>query len=150
MKKIILVLLLILLLTGCGSATPAPVVAPVGSEFTLATNQTATIANTELTIRLIGVGGDQRCPSQIECAVSGPVSLSLSAQVGNQAPANIDLQVFTGNDGRAPDIQFQGIQDRTTYAGYVIRVVGVLPYPAKSFNEIKDSVYRVTLIVSKP
>ena len=149
MKKIILVLLLILLLTGCGSATPAPVVAPVGSEFTLAPNQTATIANTELTIRLIGVGGDQRCPSQIECAVSGPVSLSLSAQVGNQAPTNIDLQVFTGNDGRAPDIQFQGIQDRTTYAGYVIRVVGVLPYPAKSFNEIKDSAYRVTLIVSK-
>jgi hypothetical protein len=46
MKKIILALLLILLLTGCGSATPAPVVVPFGSEFTLAPNQIATVLAT--------------------------------------------------------------------------------------------------------
>jgi len=107
MKKIILALLLILLLTGCGSATPAPVAVPVGFEFTLTPNQIATLANTQLTIRLIGVGGDQRCPSEIECAMSGPVSVSLSAQIANQAPTNIDLQAFTGDDGHAPDMQFQ-------------------------------------------
>ena len=150
MTKIILTLLLILLLTGCGSATPAPVVVPVGSEFTLAPNQIATLTDTQLTIRLIGVGGDQRCPSEIECAISGPVSVSLSAQIDNQVPANIDLQTFTGDDGRAPDMQFQGIKDRTIYEGYLIRVVGVLPYPAKSFNEIKDSAYRVSVLVTNP
>ena len=152
MKKIILALLLILLLTGCNIATstPAPIVASADTEFTLAPNQIATLDNTQLTIRLIGVGGDQRCPSEIECAISGPVSVSLSAQIGNQAPTNIDLQAFTGDDGRAPDMQFQGIQDRAVYEGYLIRVVGVLPYPAKSFNEIKDSAYRVSVLVTNP
>jgi hypothetical protein len=77
MKKIILALLLILLLTGCNIATPtpAPIVASADTEFMLAPNQIATLANTQLTIKLISVGGDQRCPSEIECAISGPVSV---------------------------------------------------------------------------
>ncbi len=139
---------MVILLTGCGSATPAPIVASVDTEFTLAPNQIATLANTELSIRLIGVGGDQRCPSKIECAISGPVSVSLSAQIGNQAPTNIDLQAFTSNNGRAPDMQFQGIKDRAIYESYLIRIVGVLPYPAKSLNEIKASDYRVSVLVN--
>jgi hypothetical protein len=151
MKKTTSILLMVILLAGCGSATPAPfVTTPLGKEFTLTPDQTATITATKLTIRLIGVGGDQRCPSEIECAISGPVSVSLSAQIGNQAPTNIDLQAFTGDDGRAPDMQFQGIQDRAIYEGYLIRIVGVLPYPAKSFNEIKASAYRVSVLVTKP
>ncbi len=149
MKKITSILLMVILLTGCGSPTPAPLVTTtLSTEFTLAPDQMATITDTKLTIRLIDVGGDQRCPSEIECAISGPVSVSLSAQIGNQAPTNIDLQAFTSNNGRAPDMQFQGIKDRMTYEGYVIRVVGVLPYPAKSFNEIKASDYRVTFLVN--
>jgi len=152
MKKIILALLLILLLTGCNitTPTPTPIVASADTEFTLAPNQIATFANTQLTIRLVGVGGDQRCPSEIECAISGPVSVSLSAQIGDQVPTNIDLQAFTGDDGRAPDMQFQGIQDRAVYEGYLIRVVAVLPYPARSFNEIKDAAYRVSVLVTNP
>src|SRR5258706_3707507 len=146
MKKITSALLMVILLTGCGSATPAPIIASADTEFTLAPNQIATLANTELTIRLIGVGGDQACPSEIEWSVSGPVFVSLSAQIGNQAPTNIDLQAFTGDDGRAPDMHFQGIEDRMTYAGYLIRIAGVLPYPAKSFNEIKASAYRVCVL----
>jgi hypothetical protein len=148
MKKITFILIMVILLAGCSSDTPAPLAASVDTEFTLAPNQIATLANTELSIRLISVGGDQRCPSEIECAISGPVSVSLSVQIGNQAPTNIELQAFTGDDGRAPDMQFQGIQDRTIYEGYLIRVVGVLPYPAKSFNEIKASVYRVSVLVN--
>ena len=149
MKKILLALLLIPLLTGCGSATPAPLTVNLGTEFTLAPDQTATITETELTIRLIDVGGDQRCPSKIECAVSGPVSLSLSAQLGDSVPTEINLQTFTSDNGRAPDMQFEGIADRTVYEGYLIRVVSVLPYPESSFSEIKDSKYRVTLVASK-
>jgi len=149
MKKITLVLLLIILLTGCSTATSAPVTITLGTEFTLAQNQTATLADTELTIRLSGVAGDERCPSEIECAVSGPVSLSLSAQLGDSEPTDINLQVFTSNNGRAPDMQFEGIEDRAIYQGYSIRVVSVLPYPVNLTNKIKDSEYRVTFLVSK-
>ena len=149
MKKITFVLFMVILLAGCSSATPAPVAVNLGAEFTLAPNQTATITVTELTIRLIGVAGDQRCPSGIECAVSGPVSLSLSAQLGDSEPTEINLQTFTSNNGRAPDMQFEGIADRTVYEGYLIRVVSVLPYPESSFSDIKDSKYRVTFVASK-
>jgi hypothetical protein len=149
MKKITLALFMLLWLTSCGLATPVPIVnATLGREFTLAPDQTATITDTNLTIRLIGVDGDQRCPSEIECAISGLVSLSLAVQLGAAEPTEIDLQVFTSDDGSVSDVHFEGIEDRATYADYLIRVVGVLPYPAKSFDEIKDSKYRVSLLVS--
>jgi hypothetical protein len=147
--KIILALLLTILLTGCGSATPAPVTVTLGTEFTLAPNQRATLTDTNLTVSLIGVTGDERCPSEIECAASGPVSLSLSAQIGDSEPTDINLQVFTSHNGRAPDMQFEGIEDRAIFEGYLIRVVSVLPYPAKASEEIKASEYRVIFIVSK-
>jgi hypothetical protein len=146
MKKITLVILLFLI-SSCSSATPAPITATLGTEFTLAPDQIATITNTNLTLRLVRIAGDERCPSKIECAVSGPVSLSLSAQLGNSQPTPIDLQVFTGNDGRAPEMQFEGIKDRDVYEGYLIRVTGVLPYPVNRTNLIKDSDYRVTFVI---
>ena len=149
MKSITLVLLLTLLLTSCSTATPVPVTPTLDIEFTLAPNQTATLTDTDLIIRLIGVAGDERCPSEIECAASGPVSLSLSAQMGDSEPADINLQVFTSNNGRAPDMQFEGIEDRAVFENHLIRVVSVLPYPAKAFDEIQDSEYRVIFIVSK-
>ena len=150
MKKITLTFtLLFIILTACTSATPAPITGILDSEFALAPNQTVTIENIGLSIKLIGVSDDQRCPNEIECAASGPVSLSVAVQLDASEPKNIDLQVFTSNNGRAPDMQFEGIEDRVVFEGYLIRVVGVLPYPAKTFDEIKASEYRVIFIVSK-
>lgn len=150
MKKIALVLFLLILLSGCDSTTPpAPVAADLGTEFTLAPDQTATITNANLTMRLISIGGDQRCPSEIECAISGPVSLSIAVQRSIDTSVEFDLQTFTSNDGRAPDGAFDGIEDRIEYQGYLIQVKSVLPYPAKSFDEIKDSEYRVSFLVTK-
>ena len=150
MKIITPVIFLLLLLAACQSATPLPdITAETESEFTLGFRQSATITDTSLTITLEGVKGDERCPSEIEWAASGPVSLSLSAQISDSEPTGINLQVFTSNNGRVPDMQFEGIEDRTVFEGYLIRVVSVLPYPAKAFDEIKDSEYRVTFIVSR-
>src|SRR5215203_2211592 len=133
------------ILAACASALTMP----TSSEFTLTPHQTALLTNTDLTVRLIGLSDDQRCPSEIECAASGPVSLSISAQIGDAEPTNINLQVFTSNNGRAPDLQFEGIVDRAVFEGYLIRVVSVLPYPARAFDEIKVSEYRVIFIVNK-
>jgi hypothetical protein len=69
--------------------------------------------------------------------------------MGEEDSTSVNLQTFTDNNGRAPDMQFESIDDRITYNGYLIRVLGVLPYPANSTNKIKDSEYRVTLMVSK-
>lgn len=151
-KLSLLFIVLMIALTACQTATATPfppLTAEKGSEFTLAPDQSITITDTDLTIKLIGITGDERCPSQIECAASGPVSISLSVQKGNGEPSNINLQTFTDNNGRAPDFEFEGIEDRVIYEGYLIRAAGVLPYPANLTETIRDSEYRVTLVVSR-
>ena len=149
-KLLITFIILTIMLIACQSATPLlPVTATEGTEFTLAPDQTATITNIGLTIRLIGVASDERCPSEIECAASGPVSMSLSVQMGDGNPTNINLQTFTSSDGHAPDMQFEGIEDRVVFEGYLIRVVGVLPYPTNLTDTIKDSEYQVMLTVTQ-
>jgi len=150
-SKLLLIVffLLTVILAACQTATPfPPVTATMDTEFTLAPDQSATISDTSLTIRLIGVTGDERCPSEMECAESGPVSLSLSVQRGNKNPTDINLQTFTSHNGRTPDMEFEGIKDRFIYEGYLIRVVSMLPYPVNLTNRIKDSEYRVGLVVS--
>ena len=143
-------ILLTIIVAACQPATPLPALtAAKDMEFTLAPDQTATLTDIGMTIRLIGVAGDQRCPSGMECAMSGPVSISLSAQMSSGVPTNIDLQTFTSNNGRASDMEFEGIKDRAVFEGYIIRVVSVLPYPDNLSKKIKDSEYRITLTVSK-
>jgi hypothetical protein len=71
-----------------------------------------------------------------------------SVQENDASAVEITLQTFTDNDGRAPEGPFEGIQDRVSVGDYLIRIKGVLPYPVKSFNEIKDAKYLVTLAVS--
>lgn len=145
--KLINLLSLVFILTACQSATPVPITGALDSELTLAPDQTVTFENTGLSIRLTGITGDQRCPSEIECAVSGPVSLSIAVQKDSDAPVEFAIQTFTSNDGQAPPGPFEGIEDRIEYEGYIIQVKSVLPYPAKSFDEIKDSEYRVSFLV---
>jgi len=147
--KLMVFTILIALLTGCQTAAPSPLTATKDVEFTLAEDQTAMVTDTGLTIRLIGVAGDERCPSEIECAMSGPVSISLSVQKGGGDPVNVNLQTFTDNDGRAPRSQFEGIQDRATYEVYSIQLMGVTPYPSNPSKPIKSSEYRVILIVTQ-
>ena len=145
-SKHFITLLLIAVLAACQSATPLPTLTiKDGEEFTLAVDQYAVTSNLDITIRFLGVAGDERCPSELECAVSGPVSVSLSVQQGDAVAAEITLQSFTDRNGRSPEGPFEGIQDRVEVAGHEIRIRGILPYPAKSFNEIKDAKYLVTL-----
>lgn len=141
-------LLLLLLLTSCRAATPPPpITASVNEEFTLRPGQSAAISDSDLTMNLVAVSSDERCPLEIECAASGPVSLSIAIQKGESSPVEFALQTFTDNNGRAPDISFEGIQDRIEFEGYVIQVKSVLPFPIKRSGEIRDSEYQVSFIV---
>ena len=142
--------LIILLTASCQTATPPPdLTVTEGDEFTLTTGQIATLAASNLTVKLVGVSGDDRCPSEIECAVSGPVAFSLTAQKDSAEPATLNMQTFTDQDGHSPTMEFEGIHDRIEYEGYLIRVVSVLPYPRTREDKINADEYRLTLIVSK-
>jgi hypothetical protein len=144
-----LFLLILSTMPACQSATPAPaVIANANAEFSLAPGQSAVVADTDLTITFHSIRSDERCPIEIECVVSGPATLSLSVQQGNDLSSNVTLQTFTDNDGRSPKVEFEGIQDRLEVGEYLLQVVGVLPYP-KNLSETKASAYRVTFTVGR-
>lgn len=142
-------ILLIVLITSCRSSPPPPPIpASVNDEFILAPGQSAAITGTDLTLKLIAVSGDERCPLEIECTESGPVTLSIAIQKAANGPAEFTLQTFTDNNGRAPKGPFEGIQDLMEFEGHIIRVMAVLPYPVNSMGAIKDSEYQVSFVVT--
>ncbi len=147
-RSITPIILLLILLTSCQSTPPTlPITASVSDEFILRPSQSAAILGTDLTLKLIAISSDERCPLEIECAMSGPVALTISIQNAENVPAEFALQTFTGSDGHAPDMSFEGIQDRVEFEGYIIQVKAVLPYPLNHSNEIKDSEYQISFIV---
>lgn len=141
---------MVLLLSACQPATPlSPITADLGTEFTLAPGQSATIADTGLTLTLVSVPGDERCPLNIECAMSGPVSVSISIQIVSGTPQEFSLNSFTDNDGSVPSMDFEGMNTRVEFETFVIQLKSVLPFPQNKIGEIKDSQYRVSLVVEK-
>lgn len=150
MKKHLSLLLLTFMLVACFPATPPPpITANVGSEFTLAPQQTATIADSGLIIRLVAVTGDDRCPIDVECYATGPVTFTISVQEGSASPVEFVMRTFTDYNGRSPEGPFESIQDRIEVGDHVIRVVGVLPHPQGFGDEIKASDFRVTFLVTQ-
>jgi hypothetical protein len=80
-KLIISSLFITIMLVACQSAKPTPsVTAEIDNEFTLAPNQSVAMTSTDLTITFNSVLSDDRCPSEVECVASGPVTVSLSIQ----------------------------------------------------------------------
>jgi hypothetical protein len=142
-------LFVICLVTACQTATSsAPGAAALSTEITLAPGQSAAVTGTDLTITFHSIVSDERCPSQIECAASGPVSISLSIQQGEGDPTDFTLQTFTDLNGRSPNVQFEGVTNRTELGDYAIQIASVTPYPQNLNTKIEASEYRVALLVS--
>ena len=142
-------LFLVCILAACQSSTPSsPGPAALNTEVTLAPGQSAAVTGTDLTITFHSVVSDERCPSEIECAASGPVTVSLSIQQGNADPTEFTLQTFTDLDGRSPNVQFEGVTNRTELGDFAIQIASVTPYPQNLNTEIEASEYRVALLVS--
>src|SRR5687768_15015530 len=148
-KPISLILVIVYILAACQTGTsPSPVTTTINHEITLAPDQSAAVTGTDLTITFHSVVSDERCPSDVECAASGPVTVSLSVQQGNGTPNDFTLQTFTDVNGRSPNVQFEGITNRAEVGEYVIQIAGVTPYPKNSTMETEASAYRVALLVS--
>jgi hypothetical protein len=108
------------------------------------------VTGTDLILTFHAILSDERCPAEVECAASGPVSVSLSLQRGTDSPTDFTLQTFTDQSGRSPDVQFEGVTNRTEISGYVIQITSVTPYPKNSSATVEPSAYRLGLRVSNP
>ncbi len=143
-------LLLGFLLTACQPTTPPPpITAVIGEEFTLVPGQTVAITDTDLTLTLESVPDDGRCPLDIECAESGPVTVVVTVRSSLSEPTEIIFRAFTDNDGRVPEMEFQGMKDREEFEGVLIQVESILPFPQMSVSEIGDDEYRVSFVITK-
>ena len=148
-QSVFLFLFAICILTACQTATPsAPGPAGLNTEVTLAPGQSTAVTGTDLTITFHSVVNDERCPSEIECAASGPVTVSLSIQQGDGDPTDFTLQTFTDLNGRSPNVQFEGVTNRAEVGDYAIQIARVIPYPQNLNTEINASEYRIALLVS--
>jgi hypothetical protein len=133
----------------CQTATPeTSVTTTVDQEFRLAPGQSAAVAETNLILTFYSVVSDERCPSQVECTESGPVTVSLAVQQGDGAPTDFTLQTFTDQEGRSPNVQFEGVTNQAEVGDYLVRIAGLTPYPKDISTTIEPSEYRVTLVVS--
>ena len=143
------ILFAICILTSCQSATTpsSPGPAALNTEITLSPDQSAAVTGTDLTITFHSIVSDERCPRDVECAASGPVTVSLSVQQGNATPTDFTLQTFTDLNGRSPNVQFEGVTNRAEVGNYVIQIAGVTPYPTSSTTTIEASAYRVALLI---
>src|SRR5512134_1297502 len=94
--------MLCLLVAACQTANPT-IETPLNTEFTLARDQSARIKTTDLTVTFSSVLSDDRCPIEVECAASGPVTVSLAIhRAGEDLPVNVTMETFTDQEGRAP------------------------------------------------
>ena len=148
-QSISLFLLLIFILAACQpeETSSSPVTGTVNTEITLAPGQSAAVTGTDLTITFDSVVSDERCPSEVECAASGPVTISLSVQQGSESPTDFTLQTFTEQSGRSPNVQFEGVTNRTEVGNYIIQILSVTPYPQNLTTDIEPSEYRLGLVI---
>lgn len=130
------------------AASTTPVTGTTGTEITLSPGQSVSLAGTDLTITFHSIVADDRCPSEVECVASGPVTVSLAVQQGQAESMDFTLQTFTDQTGRSPNVQFEGITNRAEVGSYVIQLSSVTPYPTNLTTSIDPSEYRVSLIVS--
>lgn len=149
MKNSIIASLLLLWLTACQTATPQSLTSTSDTEFTLSVGQTISITDANITITFISVSSDERCPSEIECAASGPVTINLSIQDQGGVISEETLQTFTDSTGIAPTMEFEGIKSSIIVDDYQIKIVGILPYPKDRSSSIKASEYILALKVTK-
>ena len=150
MKRIVMSALFIFAVA-CAPAPatpPADISIALGEEFTLVSGQSAILQDAGLKVTFKEILSDGRCPLDIECAESGPVTLAVTLQVGSEAPQELVFQTFTNDVGNVPEMEFQGMQTGVEIGDLLLQVRKVMPFPASS-AEIKPDEYAVSFLVTK-
>jgi len=117
-----------------GGVTPSIQVQP-NRQFDLAMGQEARIQGSAVTVRLVSVGEDSRCPVDVQCVWAGNavvrLSLTSTQEASKDAPLNTTLDPKS-----------------TQYGGFTIQLVGLKPAP-RSGTKIADADYVATLEATK-
>jgi len=126
------VLFCLLGVTACSGGVTSP--SPINQEVVLAPGQSAPIVPAGISLRLLGVANDSRCPADALCVLGGS--------------ASVDVQV-TSFSGGAQVLRFETGDPRTVQFGpLTLALVQLAPYPF-SAQPIDPADYRATLRVTR-
>lgn len=116
-------------------STTMPSSAGLGARFTLGPDAPVRLDDDRLTLRLLEVPSDSRCPVDVTCVWAGEATVVLTATV-----ANADTRLELHSPANAtPDV---------SVGGYQVRLLALRPEP-RSKEPIAQSEYRVDLIVTR-
>lgn len=115
--------------------TTSPSTAALGSRFTLAPGIPVRLDDGRLTLRLVEVPSDSRCPVDVTCVWAGEATVVLTATVAN-ADTRLELH--------SPANATPG----ASVADYQVRLHALHPEP-RSKQPVAQSEYRVDLIVTR-
>jgi hypothetical protein len=114
------------------------VTAELDAQFQLKIGQTAFIEPENITIRMLNVTEDSRCPADVVCVWEGQVTVLLNVMYNEGELGDLDLTLRGGEGNLAVK----------TFEGYSIKLVQVDPYPfASQPTSLSD--YVATLLVSE-
>ena len=129
-----LLLACLIAVTSCGGSPTKPGV-PFDEPFTLSVGESASLADSPLSVRFLGVSGDSRCPADAVCIQGGDAIVRVRAT----ATVSSEYELHTGDSSRAT----------VTHGSFRISLVNLEPYPFSS-RTIAPGEYRATLTVSSP
>lgn len=124
--------LLLALASPAGAATPGP---QRTRSFQIRVGQTVSLRAYGLSVRLVSVAEDSRCPEGVQCVWAGNVRLALRLSGSGFGSRRVSLNTAT----RPTEVNFRG---RT------LRVVEVTP-PKREGRDMGQRDYRVTLEVAR-
>jgi len=140
MKKALLILFAAIILGGVQIAN-AQVDGPydkdpttTGQSVTLGVNQSKRLFDRKLTVKVLAVVEDSRCPKDVNCIQAGNAKVRVSVRKGTDSSRIVDLDLNAG-------------QTSVTFENYTITLSALTPYP-ETAAPIKRNKYVATLTVS--
>jgi hypothetical protein len=140
MKKVLLILFAAIILGGAQIAN-AQVDGPydkdpttTGQSVTLGVNKSKKLFDRTLTVKVLAVVEDSRCPKDVDCIQAGNAKVRVSVRKGTDSSRIVDLDLNAG-------------QRSVTFENYKITLSALTPYP-ETAAPIKRNKYIATLTVS--
>jgi hypothetical protein len=109
--------------------------ASLGDTLHLQLGRSASVDGGRLVLTFVSRGADSRCPANVVCVWAGDVAVRIT---GHSRDTTADVELHTGIAPRS-----------LTVNGYVVTVVGLLPYPGTEAASVPTTTPTVLLRVTR-
>lgn len=127
-----------------------PSTATLGIEVAIGVGEALLLPDEQLSLRFEEVTDDSRCPLDVSCAWSGVVNVRMTAALADQQPETFVVGGTTDSNGvvRGAVVGASG-PTSWWYAGFVVDLKQVIPYPAHANRPTAPNAYHATVVITK-